>query len=321
MPAYWIGTAPFLTAALYGCQSVVRSANPDNLVVPLSLMLALLWMWMNFWHTVYCDSLWRSVADQPDEPWNWRRSARALLTNCALQGPGMFVVVFAAVVTLPFPWAHAFYQNAHIYAARFDLAETSRLAAHSAGLWPKQNWQLLGCVFFSGTLLFVNTLVAIGIGAQLLNSVFGIETALVQNRFAILGLPYLAAASCATFLVIDPIWKAAHVIRCFAGESKRSGADLRLLLRRIAVATLLACLSFPSRAQTPPPPTDKYDRAIRQVLQRPEYEWTGRSEAAARTSTDTAAQRALRSIGHWMGKALDWLVALDHRRESGCGGR
>jgi hypothetical protein len=320
MAAYWIGTAPFVTGVLYACQAITHGADAGEQVLPMSFVLAILWTWMNFWHTVYCDGLWRSVADQPNEPWSLGRATRVLLTNAAIQGPGMFVLAMAAVVTLPFPWAHAFYQNAHVYAARFDLRETARNAALNAGLWPKQNWQIMACMLLLATLLFLNTLMAIAICAQLLNSIFGIETALVQNRVAILGLPYLAAAGCATFLVLDPIWKAAYVIRCFHGESKRSGADLRLLLRRVATTALLLCTSFEIRAQTAPPVVDKYDKAIKEVLHRPEYEWSSSKQATAPRSQDSAVRRVLQNVGVWVEKSMtwleDWLRKMSARQDS-----
>ena len=324
LAAYWIGTAPFLAAVLYSCQIVVGSANASEQIFPLSLLLALMWMWMNFWHTVYCDGLWRSVANEPEEPWSKSRSARVVLNNAAIQGPGMFALAIAAMVTLPFPWAYGFYQSAHVYASRFDLHETWTRAAHNAGLWPKQSWQLLACVLLLGTLLFLNTMLAIAIGAQLMNSIFGIESALVQNSAAILGLPYLAAAACATFLVLDPIWKAAYVIRCFHGESKRTGADLRLLLRRVAAGALLACLSVVDAQAQTSAPVEKYDRAIKEVLQRPEYQWSTRTNASAQRADDSAVRRILQNVGTWVEKALtrleQWLRDRRPQQEPSAGG-
>lgn len=315
MAAYWTGTAPFVMAVLYICQALTRRANGDELVLPASLALAVLWLWMNFWHTVCCDSLWRTVADERRQEWSTRLAVRVMLTNAALQGPGPLVLGMAAIVTLPFPWAHAFYQNCHVYAARFDIAETTRHAGRHATLWPRQNWQLLCCVLFVGLIVFLNVLLAMQVGAQLLNSIFGVQTALAHSRWAIFSLPYLTAAACMTFLVVDPLWKAAHVIRCFQGQARRTGADLRLLLRRVAVMAALALVGVEAPAQVAP--AQKYDQAIKEVLQRPEYEWTGRQ---SRPRGYSAAEPYLTAFRRWVTGLLqafvDWLRKFNSQAEA-----
>ncbi|HYP09591.1 MAG TPA: DUF4129 domain-containing protein [Bryobacteraceae bacterium] len=310
MAAYWTGTAPLLAAVLYFCQSATHRANAEELVAPASLVLTLLWVWMNFWHTIYCDALWRSVSDEGGEDWSLRLGLRIALTNAALQGTGLLVLVFAILPVLSFPWAYAFYQNCHVYAARFDMRDTARRASRQASLWPRQKWQLLSCGSLLAVFVFVNVLLTFVAGAQLLNSIFGIQTALVQSSMAIFSLPYFAAAGCITFLVIDPLWKAAHVIRCFHGEAQRDGSDLRLVLRRAAVLALLMALSGGGealRAQTIPAP--KYERAIKEVLQRPEYEWSARQ--ARPESGDSALRGYFDATGRWLAlqvkAAVEWL--------------
>jgi hypothetical protein len=307
MTAYWVGTAPFVTAVLYFCQTIVSRSNADEQIFPLSLILTVLWMWMNFWHTVFCDGLWSSVSGEPETLWSFGVVSRVLRANAALQGSGLFLLGIAALITLPFPWAHAFLQNCHVFAPRQDLLETARRAGQHASSGPKQNWQLLSCVLFLGAMLFLNTMLAIFLGAQLLNTIFGIQTVLVQNRMAIFGLPFLATAACLTFLFMDPVWKAAHVLRCFHGESKRSGADLRLFLRRVAVVLLFVAATLEARAQTAP--NRKYDSAIKEVLQRPEYDWTGRGETL-REPPNSAFHQQLQV---WLSKAAYWIGQLLRR--------
>jgi hypothetical protein len=153
-------------------------------------------------------------------------------------------------------------------------------------------------------------LVAFVLLSHLLNSALGIATALVRSPLAILDSLYLAAAASITYAVLDPVCKTAQMIRCFHGESRKTGADLRQILRR-ATAAMVVLAFIPSLAAAAD--TARYDSAVEQVLQRPGYEWSQR-EAAVGSPRETPLRKVLDAIGNAIGAAAraiaDWLKAL-----------
>jgi hypothetical protein len=136
-------------------------------------------------------------------------------------------------------------------------------------------------------------------------------------------------------LCLDPIWKTAYVLRCFHGESLRTGEDLLVELKKLqrpsraALAAVLVgwllLLPAPSAsAQAPAPSLAKpapaeaaraveLERSIERVLQEREYAWRMPREKEARKNDSFIAT----SVKKWvlsvkdMGKRFkEWLESF-----------
>ena len=101
-----------------------------------------------------------------------------------------------------------------------------------------------------------------------------------------------AAVGAMAYLLMDPLVKAAFVLRIFYSESRSTGADLRVALRRIARTLSLALLAglaalavgstahaqetpgiAPPEAPAPSIDTQELDRAIAETLEQEVYRW------------------------------------------------
>ena len=113
-----------------------------------------------------------------------------------------------------------------------------------------------------GVVVAVNIATAILIVPSLLNTFLGVQTAAVTSPGSIVNSTFFAVVCALTYCCMDPLMKAAYVLRCFYVESLHTGEDLRVQLQRsrtkaAALIALLAAglfLTNPATAQQPPPP-------------------------------------------------------------------
>jgi hypothetical protein len=136
-----------------------------------------------------------------------------------------------------------------------------------------------------GAVIAINLNIAVSAVPTLANMWFGIETpftqAVVQNNTTtwaiVCGLAYL---------VMDPTMKTAYTLRCFYSQSRKSGVDLEVGLRRVRNRTgtgvvlivMAASAVFGGVAVAQEPTlegvnTIQLDSAIQETLQQREYSW------------------------------------------------
>ena len=158
------------------------------------------------------------------------------------------------------------------------------------------------------------------------------------------------------WLCVDPVIKATFVLRCFYGESLRTGQDLRAELKsfatpaRAAAAALVALLlglgsPGPLRAaeakeqsavgnrQSAIPPK-ALDRSIDEVIQKREYSWRLPREAEPKKAPEEKERKegfiakafksiesGLKRVLGWIGDFIDWLGQQNRRPKTpGIGG-
>jgi len=175
---------------------------------------------------------------------------------------------------------------------------------------------------------------------RVLKAFFGVETAFTITPGGMINGTFFAVVCGLTYLCLDPLMKAAYVLRCYYGESLRTGADLRAELRRCAgkaVATLLMILFLAGmiapgiaraaerdgrqaetvQSSVSPPELDK---ALDQELQRREYAWRLPREKPAESGPGIISSimqyiaETLRNwfapIARWLRKIYDWIRNL-----------
>jgi hypothetical protein len=307
---------------IFGRQVLLQTTG--LLALPLSVVLVLPFGWVHAYYqnlTVYGARLEWSL----DEV---RRRAR----EQARLWPRQNHVLIWLVSPWPFGAALAI-----SFAAALLLAWIAR--NNGSGLLRPSQVLFAGLALFAfnlwpcsplGFLIAINVALTAVALPFLVTMLFGIRTPFdVGGIHAFANATFLGIVWGAVFLVLDPVIKAAHVLRCFHGASRHTGADLRARLRRLAAAGLLVLLLFLpgatlARADTPPPlpaasivKPQQLRAEVRAVLDGPAYRWRLPAEetrAASSWLAGTAFWRFSERCAEWarncLSRLADWVERL-----------
>jgi hypothetical protein len=143
-----------------------------------------------------------------------------------------------------------------------------------------------------GMITALNVGIALALFPWLLKILFGVETLFSISKTHLMNNTFFAVVCGLSYLCLDPLMKASYCLRCFYGESLRTGEDLKVELRSCArpgsIVTLLLAVSLafgPSgkalaQSSTPPFAEDaasvsaqRLGSAIERVMRDPEYSW------------------------------------------------
>jgi len=236
---YYAGALPFAVALLYFLADMSRSAFAADRVAEASLALGVLFVWMKCWHAVFCRNLLALASGEPLPRWTPKRLMRVALTQAALQPWALWVRPVAVLITVPYAWVFAFFQHVLVVAE----SETGSIrtvfsqAAAQARLFPKQNHLALTILTAFGLFVWINVSAAIFLGPMLAKMLLGMETQFTRSPIAMLNTTFLAASIVTAYLCSNPLTQAFYVLCAFHGQSRRTGADLQVELRRITDAT------------------------------------------------------------------------------------
>ena len=132
-----------------------------------------------------------------------------------------------ASLLCPCPWVYAFYQNTSVLVG----SRESRGVAHGLRLAWRQTWlrgsqciPVLAILGLFATFVTANMIMAILMPAWLAKTFLGVETMFSRGGFSPANSTFLAVALAVTYLFVDPLVKAFFTLRCFYGQSVRSGA-------------------------------------------------------------------------------------------------
>jgi hypothetical protein len=308
LTAYYLGSLPFVLAALFFWSDMAHSAFASERLTLGSLGLTFLFLWMKTWQGVAAQLWMAGVNGKPGPAWKPRWLLRIAFHQAAVQPFGLFLLPVCLALLAPFGWVYAFFANATVFSgtASPDLRALLQRCWRQAMLWPLQNHYALSLFQLFGVFVLLNLLTGVLAVPFLMKSLLGIETVFTQSPWAALNSTLLAALAGLTYLCVDPLIKAAYVLRCFYGESLQTGADLRAELKRfaapgkLATATsllivgqlILAPFTFAQETGAPqntpssspitrnPQPESRssispsaLDRSIEQVIQKREYSW------------------------------------------------
>ncbi|MEK6697432.1 MAG: DUF4129 domain-containing protein [Nitrospirota bacterium] len=338
---YYAGSLPFLLGFLYFWADMSRGANAWQHGAGEAFFVSALFIWMKCWHTVFARRIREQLTGEPTRPWTIRSALRMATLQTAIQPTGLVLLPLALIITLPFGWLYAFYQNITV----FGDGETGgvraifRKARVTAALFPAQNHAALAILFLFGFFVFLNLTMVLAILPRLLHMLFGVETVFTRAGGSVFNTTFLAVTCGLSYLAVDPLVKAVYALRCFYGESLKTGEDLREELKRFRPATItaavLAFLLFlhaltPSYASageqvaqnpvrhSPKVSAQEIDRSISKVITKREYSWrmprekqgTEKKQGAIARFVDSAIEMVkdwLRPIGQWFKKAIDWI--------------
>ena len=343
--SYFIGSLPFVLGLLYFWAEMSRSATAHEHCATSALRTALLFLWMKTWQAIFARRLKEQITGRPAPAFGFRRFLRVAAIQTVLQPSGLFLLPAALATVAPFGWVYAFFQNVTVFGAEdgADVKQVFRKAARQAQLWPIKNVQALAILSFFGLVVFLDVAVAFVEVPSLLKTFLGIETAFSRSPWSFLNTTFLLTVCGVTYLCLDPLFKAVYTLRCFYGESLRTGEDLKVELRQfvgsraVGMSLLLffavanwanAGAATPedlsvtrpqSAIQSPKVSPVDLDHAIEQVIQRREFNWrlprekigADKSErgvlASFMDSVVKTIRDSARAVVRWIGSVLDWL--------------
>lgn len=344
LAVYYLGAIPFVLGLLYFWADMSRSPFASQHLAGAALGLAALFLWMKFCQAAFAGRVRAQIAARPAARWTLRRGWQIFLTQAVVQPSGLFAIPLALVTALPLAWVYAFYQNATALDDGTD--GTSQLVKKSwrqTRLWPMQNHILLAVMTGFGFCVFLNWAVACLVLPQLLKMLFGIESAFTKSPLSMLNTTFFAGMFGLTYLCVDPILKVIYALRCFYGESLRSGEDLRADLKSFAapaksLAAALVILfsiscAIPAEAADATPPAAStagpqpsppdvsppdLDRAINQTIHESKYTWRMPREKIAEPAADEGIlarffDSAGRMLRKWARTVFDWCDRLIKR--------
>ncbi len=251
LACYYVGSLPFVLGLLYFWSDMSRSAFAAPRLPAATLGLAVLFVWMKCWQTIFARRLLAQLTGEPVPRRTPAAVLRLVLVQTSLQPSGLFLIPVALLIMLPFAWVYAFYQNVTVLGGGEDPAAGAvfKKAWRQASLWPLQNHYALLLLKLFGVFVFLNLAVAIVMIPYLLQTLFGIETRFTQVLHdpetlltVMLNTTFFTALFGLTYLCVDPLLKTAYVLRCFYGESLQTGQDLKTELCNALPAAKLAAL-------------------------------------------------------------------------------
>jgi len=348
---YYIGSLPFVLVLIYFLADVTQSAFAAESLLEGSAGVAAAFIWMKCWHAVFAGRLMDQLCGQAPEPWGIGRVCRVAAGQAAIQPWGLFLIPTASLAFVPLPWVYAFFQNACVYGdERTDRSGPGNLAKawRQAAIWPKQNIVGMLALILFGSFVIVNISHAIVLPPYLAKTFLDIDTVFTQGGFSEFNTTFLLIVGSLGYLCVDPLVKAFYTLRCFYGQSIKTGQDLRSELRALVVAGCLAiCIVLGSGAREAGaqpaastagdtsvlttggeiPPQD-LDKSLDKVLSERKYAWRiprpeGQEDPNAERSF---AARATEKVWGWIkdvvGEIRDFLFPEDEEdfSEGGSGG-
>ena len=114
---YYIGTIPFALGFLYFWADMSRSAFAAQHCGRSAFVLVLLFAWMKTWQALFGAGLAGQIAGRAPAKVVIRHFFSVAATQMIFQPAGFFVLPLVLLITVPFGWVFAFYQNLSVLGA------------------------------------------------------------------------------------------------------------------------------------------------------------------------------------------------------------
>lgn len=336
--SYYIGTLPFILGFLYFWADMSRNAFAHEHIVEGAFIVALLFLWMKCWHVVFTNQLRRYIAHEPNTAWTIRRILRVIIIQATIQPSGLFILPLALLAVIPFGWSYAFYQNVTAFGngKTASTREVFKKSWYHAKLSPRQNHIMLSIMSIFGFFVFLNLSLIIFLIPQLSNTFLGIETVFTRAGVSMFNTSFLAVTCSIVYVLLDPLVKAIYVVRCFYGESRSTGEDLKIELksfqpaRNIATLSLIAVLfiaggitgktafaadiAYEHQTQKYTISPKEMEKSIKSILNKPEYSWKMPRQTPAEKEEEgvitSFVNKVIDTISGWLTAIKNWIVKI-----------
>jgi hypothetical protein len=335
--SYLLGTLPFVLGLLFYCADMSTSSTASRHLIRSSLGLTVLYLWMKCWQAVFCSRLQSFLVAAPVPTWEIRPIIRLVCIQLATMPWKFIIMPIAILVTLPFGWCYAFFENmACAGSGHENLKSAVHHAWNQALMWPRQNHLMLLILSLHALLVFANLCVAAYFLPILMKSLVGVETVLSHSNLFLMDSTFWLSMAALTYLCVNPLVHAAYVIRCRDGAALTTGEDLLSELKQLArpasrkltvllivshmlltvPAAAIASQEIPSdslgivscqRSSIPP---DQLDSAIAKVMERIEFTWKLPNDKSgeANETEDGFMMRAWNVLFEWIRSGWNWVV-------------
>ncbi|MBA3030923.1 MAG: hypothetical protein FP816_19210 [Desulfobacteraceae bacterium] len=341
---YYVGSLPFIFGLLYFWSDMSRSTYAAVYCSEAAAGLALLFIWMKYWHVRFCRRLWCVLLGTTEKKRPFGHELATVGRQALLQATGMIVQPVSMIIAIPLAWTYAFYQNVTVMdrLQSNDLKTLFQSAVRQSKLWPGQNHLILCILSFFALFVFFNVSVVLMVLPYILKKLTGIETAFtISGIHAMTNTTFFATACALTYLCVDPVIKSVYTLRCFYSQSRSTGDDIRIGLKPFLITTLVAVLiwvpmigpfSFvlaqnaSSRNTSPMDQAatikamttyaDQLNESIDDVLQRPQFSWRMPREKLTEkdeiknTWLKTGLEWFFDKLGKMMTAIWDWVESM-----------
>ncbi|MHC1725493.1 MAG: hypothetical protein AB9866_05685 [Syntrophobacteraceae bacterium] len=330
---YYLGTLPFVLGLLFFWADMSCSGDAGTHLVQASLALTILFLWMKCWQAVFSSSLHAFLQDVSRDPWSPRRVVRLVCIQSAVMPWAFILMPLALIITLPFGWCYAFFQNVTATGSgKQGLKKSVEKAWHQSTLWPAQNHKLILIMVLFGLFVFLNIGAALYLIPIMLRIFLGMETVFSKTDMFFLNSTFILSVAGITYLCMNPLIRAAYVVRCYYGDSLYSGRDLLAELRRVnsfarqALVLMITAAAFqfllpactiatpgPADPQPAPPrvvSAEKLDSEITEVIQKFEYSWRFPHKKTEEPEKTGFLAQVMGTICRWLDQIWSWAKEL-----------
>lgn len=344
---YVATTGPFAIFLLFGWAYVTWFGPTDGAIAAGAMVLAGLFAFMKAGQQHFTRRLLARRMDAEPPRWSWRALPSAMAAQLRLHALALPILAVAALVTVPFGWVFAYFQNATILETGSEgTAATRKLAWEQARLWPAQNHRALLILSGLGLLVFINVAVSFYALPSLATNLLGLRTIFATSGWSYFNTTFLFLVTVLTYLLVDPLTRTFYVLRVFYGQARRTGADLQQALARqerqrkarlnraavvvaLVVASGLGGIPMPlSAAEAPAPvvvspatgvPPAELDRSLDRVLAERDFRWRLRPKPGAKPDKPDglikgfvrtcfeAIKELSRALSRTIGRLINWI--------------
>jgi hypothetical protein len=285
---YFAGSSAFVLGFLFFWAYATWFTPPPAVIAWAACGLTALFAAMKTAHADFCSRLLAIRLRAPAPAFSAARLLRIAAGQMRIQAWGLVILPVAMILTVPFGWVYAYYQNASVLC---DSDDAGGAASEQAKIWPAQNHfgLLLISVLFLAALM--NVAGAFLMLPWLASKILGIEGTFGIDGWGRINTTFMASVVCLSWLLMDPVVKSFYVLRVFYGRARTTGEDLRVELqkaraaaglRRAAalVSLLCACCALAPRASAAGAPAapaavspEKLDASIDEVMAGRDFQW------------------------------------------------
>lgn len=255
---------------------------------------------------------------------SWLRLRRTLLRQAEWQGWAVPVLPVAGALALPAVPAWLAFENMTALAGTDDPAGDSlrSRALREARRWPGPAH--LAVLLLAGLWLcvWINVATAFFAVPWLARVLLGLDNLFGLSGWWALNSTFLALVTIITWLAVDPLVKAFHVLRTFYGEACRTGEDLRqefqfksprsrgrvgaILLLVIGLGGIMPAGPTALRAESAQPQLSEQqvDAALDEVLTRRDFRWQLQPVPVVNDSEETGLVKGFVREGFSWGKRV-----------------
>lgn len=156
---YYIGSLPFVLGLFYFWTEMSKSSQAYFQIQEKSIQMALLFIWMKCWQSVYMNKVKEFASSEEPQPWSKGRIGKLIAFQTFFHSTGLFLLPLALVILAPFGYTYALYQNFTLLGSgqNKSFKEVFNQSRELAVLWPRQNhiliWLLSPSALFLGVIL------------------------------------------------------------------------------------------------------------------------------------------------------------------------